>query len=52
VGPDVIVHVLPSGLPQRAAATWSNLRYRDSRRIGRRAEMAYDATRVYLEALS
>jgi NTE family protein len=52
VGPDVTVHVLPSGLPQRVAATWSNLRYRDSRRIGRRAEMAYDATRTYLEALS
>lgn len=49
---DVAVHVLPSGQPQRAAATWSNLRYRDSRRIGRRAEVAYDATRAYLEALS
>ena len=48
---DVTVHVLPSGLPQRAAATWSNLRYRDNRRIGRRAELAYDATRAYLEAL-
>ena len=51
VDPDVNVHVLPSGLPQRATATWSNLRYRDSRRIGRRAELAYDATREYLEAL-
>jgi len=49
---DVAVHVLPSGQPQRAAATWSNLRYRDSRRIGRRAEVAYDATRAYLEALA
>ncbi|MDF1903126.1 patatin-like phospholipase family protein [Mycolicibacterium smegmatis] len=48
---DVAVHVLPSGQPQRAAATWSNLRYRDSRRIGRRAEVAYDATREYLKAL-
>jgi NTE family protein len=37
VGPDVTVHVLPSGLPQRPAATWSNLRYRDTRRIARRA---------------
>ena len=33
VGSDVAVHVLPSGLPQRPAATWSNLRYRDTRRI-------------------
>lgn len=52
VGSDVTVHVLPSGLPQRPAATWSNLRYRDTRRIARRAELAYDATREYLEALS
>jgi NTE family protein len=51
VGPDVTVHVLPSGLPQRSAATWSNLRYRDTSRITRRAELAYDATRNYLEAL-
>lgn len=51
VGSDVAVHILPSGQPQRAAATWSNLRYRDSRRIARRAEVAYDATRTYLEAL-
>jgi NTE family protein len=51
VGPGVTVHVLPSGLPQRPAATWSNLRYRDTRRIARRAELAYDATREYLEAL-
>jgi NTE family protein len=51
VGPDVTVHVLPSGLPQRAAATWSNLRYRDTGRGARRAELAYSATRDYLEAL-
>jgi NTE family protein len=51
VGPEVTVHVLPSGLPQRSASTWSNLRYRDTRRIARRAELAYDATREYLEAL-
>jgi NTE family protein len=51
VGPEVAVHVLPSGLPQRSAATWENLRYRDTRRIARRAELAYDATREYLEAL-
>ncbi|MGX9789188.1 patatin-like phospholipase family protein [Mycobacterium sp. MMS18-G62] len=47
----VTVHVLPSGLPQRSAATWSNLRYRDTRRISRRADLAYDATLQYLEAL-
>jgi NTE family protein len=52
VGPNVTVHVLPTGLPQqRPAETWSNLRYRDTRRIARRAERAYDATRDYLEAL-
>jgi NTE family protein len=51
VGPEVAVHVLPSGLPQRSAATWSNLRYRDTRRIARRAELAYAATRESLEAL-
>src|SRR6476659_826353 len=51
VGSDVAVHVLPSGLPQRPAATWSNLRYRDTRRISRRAELAYNATREYLETL-
>jgi NTE family protein len=51
VGSEVTVHVLPSGLPQRPAATWSNLRYRDTRRIARRADLAYNATRDYLEAL-
>jgi NTE family protein len=51
VGSEITVHVLPSGLPQRPAATWSNLRYRDTRRITRRAELAYEATRQYLEAL-
>lgn len=49
----VDVHVLPTGLPQRrSASTWSNLRYRDSRRIGQRADNAYEATRAYLAALS
>ncbi len=38
-------------LTAAAAATWSNLRYRDTRRIARRAELAYDATAKYLEAL-
>jgi NTE family protein len=51
VGADVTVHVLPTGLPQRPAATWSNLRYRDTRRIARRADLAYAATRQYLEDL-
>lgn len=51
VGSDITVHVLPSGLPPRRAETWSNLRYRDTRRIARRAELAYDATREYLKAL-
>jgi NTE family protein len=50
VGSDVTVHVLPTGLPERPAATWSNLRYRDTRRISGRAELAYDATREYLKA--
>jgi NTE family protein len=50
VGSEVTVHVLPTGLPQRPAATWSNLRYRDTRRISGRAELAYDATREYLKA--
>jgi NTE family protein len=48
----VRVHVLPTGLPaKRQAATWSNLRYRDTRRIAARAEGAYAATREYLAAL-
>jgi NTE family protein len=50
VGGDVTVHVLPTGLPKRTSATWSNLRYRDTRRISGRAELAYEATREYLEA--
>lgn len=44
----VTVHVLPTGLPARPAATWSNLRYRDSRRIVASAGRAFDATRAYL----
>jgi NTE family protein len=48
----VTVHVLPTGLPaQRRAATWSNLRYRDRKRIGRRAAEGYEATRAYLAGL-
>jgi len=49
VSAEVTVHVLPTGLPQRSAATWSNLRYRDTRRISGRAGLAYDATREYLK---
>ncbi len=49
---DVTVHVLPTGLPQRRAPTWSNLRYRDRRRIDRRAQLAYSATRAYLAGLA
>ena len=48
VSSEVTVHVLPTGLPQRPSATWSNLRYRDTSRIAGRAELAYDATREYL----
>jgi NTE family protein len=48
---DVAVHVLPSGQNAQRAATWSNLRYRDARRIGRRVERAYEATTVYLERI-
>jgi NTE family protein len=51
VDTEITVHVLPSGLPQRPAGTWSNLRHRDTRRIARRAELAYHATCEYLEAL-
>ena len=47
----VRVHVLPTGFPGRGAATWSNLRYRDRRRIAGRAESGYEATRAYLAAL-
>src|ERR1700752_2828187 len=35
VGSDIVVHVLPTGLPQRRAETWSNLRYRDPPRTPR-----------------
>jgi NTE family protein len=48
---DVTVHVLPTGLPARSAATWSNLRYRDPRRIADSARRACDATRAYLAEL-
>jgi NTE family protein len=50
VGSEVTVHVLPTGLPQRPSAMWSNLRYRDTRRITGRADRAYDATCEYLKA--
>lgn len=48
----VRVHVLPTGqLPQRRSATWADLRYRDPRRTGDRAQRAYDATLAYLKDL-
>lgn len=52
VSGDITVHVLPTGLPRRTSATWSNLRYRDARRVSGRADLAYNATREYLEAQS
>lgn len=47
----VTVHLLPTGRTSGRPATWENLRYRDGRRIGRRAEQAYHATLDYLAAL-
>lgn len=44
----VTVHVLPTGLGERRPTTWSNLRYRDRRRIGDRAHVAYEASLDYL----
>ena len=46
--PDVAVHLLPSGQDAQRAATWSNLRYRDVRRINGRVQRAYEATLGYL----
>lgn len=48
---DVRVHVLPTGHSTGRSSTWSNLRYRDLRRIGDRVERAYDATSDYLATL-
>jgi NTE family protein len=49
---NVTVHVLPTGLAERKpTSSWSNLRYRDRRRIGQRADRAYEATAAYLAAL-
>ncbi|HET6908939.1 MAG TPA: patatin-like phospholipase family protein [Mycobacteriales bacterium] len=45
---DVAVHLLPSGQDAQRAATWSNLRYRDVRRINGRVQRAYEATLGYL----
>jgi NTE family protein len=44
----VTVHVLPTGLGDRASSTWSNLRYRDRSRIGDRTDLAYRATLEYV----
>lgn len=48
--PGVTVHVLPTGGDGRPSP-WSNLRYRDPRRIGDRVERAYASTRDYLDGL-
>ncbi|HEX3650464.1 MAG TPA: patatin-like phospholipase family protein [Pseudonocardiaceae bacterium] len=48
----VTVHLLPTGGTAGRPATWSNLRYRDGKRISGRAEQAYQATRDYLATLS
>lgn len=47
----VTVHVLPTGLGERRSTTWSNLRYRDRRRIGDRATTAYQASLDYVRGL-
>lgn len=50
--PGVTVHVLPTGLGERRFSARSNLRYRDTGRIGDRAETAYGATKHYLDNLA
>jgi NTE family protein len=47
----VAVHVLPTGLEEPVPSSWSNLRYRDRRRIGDRTTTAYEATAAYLAGL-
>lgn len=47
----VEVRVLPTGLGDRRPQTWANLRYWDRRRVGDRAQIAYQATREYLARL-
>jgi NTE family protein len=47
----VTVHVLPTGLGERRPSTWSNFRYADTRRVGRRVELSRTATADYLESL-
>ncbi|HMC71584.1 MAG TPA: patatin-like phospholipase family protein, partial [Mycobacteriales bacterium] len=47
----ISVHVLPTGLGERRPTTWSNFRYRDRRRIGDRAELAYKASLDYVRGL-
>jgi NTE family protein len=46
----VTVHVLPTGLEARDAATWSGLRYGNRRRIADRADRAYLATVEYVRS--
>ncbi|MBV9097051.1 MAG: patatin-like phospholipase family protein [Frankiaceae bacterium] len=47
----VTVHVLPTGRGQERTSPWTNLRYRDSARIGDGVERARDATLAYLDDL-
>ena len=46
----VTVHVLPTG--DEVPSGLQNLRYRDTRAVGRRVQRAYDATTAYLAGLS
>jgi NTE family protein len=45
------VHVLPTGTGESRPSRRSNLRYRDTGRIGLRSEVAYLATKKYLDSL-
>ena len=51
VGQEVTVHVLPTGLPQTSAPRRGRISGTATpAEYTRRAELAYDATREYLEA--
>lgn len=47
IGPDIEVHVLPTGDPMDPDDS-SQLRYRDTSKVSRRIDTAYEATRAYL----
>jgi NTE family protein len=49
VPPGVTVHVLPTG--DEAPTGMAQLRYRDTRQVGRRVERAHEAATAYLERL-